>query len=482
MNTVAPPPARAAEEDPALASTTTLASQVGAALSAPEARAADALRSGFELMLEKLGQRQTAPAQLQGNLFEYIEAARFNASAARQGSPLHAHVTAATPGQGTSKVDIEIRQGPDVVQRVQAKSSANHVRVAQAFSADEHYAGQQKLTNPENAAAVRRLAAKAGQRSGNIYAAGYRDTARNVTGELKAGGIRSGGTSHAEATEAAEHPRRYVAEQNLRGLSREVAVSARNAFVAGAVVTGAMSLMRNSLAVYRGQMSAQQAAGQVAQETLQGAVKGAAAGALGAGLRYTASALSVPGLSQGHVAAALAAGLIDTGVHIYAYARGEITAKALQHRLAHTGLNSITSVYYGSIGNALLGPAFGMVGGFAAYIMASHIYQVCYELDRRAQLATAEAERLTALAQEAIKSLQAQRADMENLLATRLQARRAELHAGLASIEAGLETGDHHSATLALAGFAELFGRQLPYARFDDFDAVMRDEDQSLKL
>lgn len=480
MPDVIPPP----QEDSSSSTSSTegfMAAQVGALASADDAHAADALRAGFQLMLKQLGNRQTPVEQLQGNFFEYIEAAKFNADAARKGSDLVAQVTDAIPGRGTDKVDIEIMQGRQVIKAVQAKSSGNHVWVTQKLSTDGHYQGQSKLTNPENAEAVRKLAQKASQSLGN-NADGYKDTTKKVAGELNAKGIRSGGTPHAEAVKAAENRQAYVAQQNLKALGREAAVSAVSAATAATIIGGSISLIKNGLAVKQGDLTVQQATARITQDVGKAGVKGATVGALSAGIRSGASAFKIPVLSQGNVAAALAAGLIDVGVNVYSYSKGEITSEVLTQRMANTGVSTLSGLYYGAAAEAVFGVFGGAIGGMGAYMVASYIYQVCRELDKRAQLAEQEADRVAALAGEAFRQMQMQRAELELLLENKLQTRHDELQSCLTAIDEGLTADDPQSTTLALSDFAQLFGRQLQYATFEEFDAFMQDEDKSLKL
>lgn len=99
------------------------ASQLGAASSADQAAATDAMRDGMNLFRQAAQNLENVNVeQSKGNLFEYIEAARFNTSATENGSNLVAEVTAAQ-GQPTAPADIVIKSGDEVVKEVQAKAS-----------------------------------------------------------------------------------------------------------------------------------------------------------------------------------------------------------------------------------------------------------------------------------------------------------------------------------------------------------------------
>ncbi|HYF76884.1 MAG TPA: hypothetical protein VD973_07125 [Symbiobacteriaceae bacterium] len=147
---------------------------------------------------------------------------------------------------------------------------------------DPKYHTMQKVTNPENVDRVRGLAERRGELQGSLKAEDYRDTARNVSGETRHGDVRSGGTSYQEARLAAEQPGRFAAWQEVQQVARETATQAAAAAATGAVIGGAISAMRNSLAVSRGEMSAGDAARATLTDAGRAAVRG---GATGAGVR-----------------------------------------------------------------------------------------------------------------------------------------------------------------------------------------------------
>ena len=151
--------------------------------------------------------------QQKGNLFEYIEAAKFNADAAGKGMSARAVVTDVYD-QGAA-ADILIKEGGKVQKEVQAKfvkSSNKDVENSAARSVfdqaggqkghwgkykgmdrlirkDEHYNAEGSMLDE-----AKKLA-KSRAESGSIHAEDFKDVHEHLTDELHYGDASSGGTT-----------------------------------------------------------------------------------------------------------------------------------------------------------------------------------------------------------------------------------------------------------------------------------------------
>ena len=103
----------------------------------------------FREVAEK--KRNVAFDQAKGNLFEYIEAAKFNTEAAKQASELKAVVTDSV-GRPHDAADIEIMKDGAVVRQVQAKFSDSQNAAADSvfMQKRDKYAGMQRLIRKED--------------------------------------------------------------------------------------------------------------------------------------------------------------------------------------------------------------------------------------------------------------------------------------------------------------------------------------------
>ena len=211
----------------------------GSELASTEAAASDELRKGMERFLDA-SDSKVKPPWLKGNLFEYIEAAKFNADAARKGVDLEAVVTAAD-GRPQDETDIEIIRKSDgtIVDKVQAKAGGRNYE-AYGLSHPRND-GMTKLVPKDH---VERVKETGHWVSKPDDPRNYRNTAASVTGELKREGASSRGTWYDELEGATKNPKSYASRLELGQAGREIAVTAGSAAAAGAVMGGAMSLVR----------------------------------------------------------------------------------------------------------------------------------------------------------------------------------------------------------------------------------------------
>ena len=372
-------------KDSSLRGATTFgAGAVGAASSSAEAAAADVLREGMELLLRRTGGTALPTGQLKGHLLEYIEAARFNDRAAPARSDLQARVTAAE-GRPHALADIEIVDGGQVVKEVQAKASERAEWIA-SQQADPRYADMDRLVPKDQADRVREISQRRTTTlgiEGDPRTGDWRESSDRIKGELTQGDVRSGGTSTEELEFAAESPRMFAAVEEARAVGREAAAAAGPAAAAGVVLGGMISVVRNGGAYRRGEIDARQAATNVARDAAGSGLRGGATGVAGVAIRHAAHKAGLPTLAKSNVASAVAASLIEAGITVYDYAKGDISPAEAAERLGNNGCSTLAGIYTGATAGAIFGP----VGSVAGYMLSSSVYQSSIAVQRDAGLA-----------------------------------------------------------------------------------------------
>lgn len=431
----------------------------------------------FRVAAEKLN--AVNPKISQGNLFEYIETAKFNADAAAKGSSLKAVVTAAN-GDPHGAADILIKNRGCIVEEVQAKSMNRTSNLTNAVS-DSKYRGMQKLVPDGEASRVRELASKRAQ-TGTLKAQDYHDTTQNVTDKLKSGQVASEGTSYQENLWAAKNPKLYATVTEAKYVAKEASVTGANAAVAGFVISGAISGVKNGIAACQGKMTLEAAVAQTAQDATQSGLRSGVTGVGSTVIRYGATKAGIKALAKSNVAVGVAAGVIDISASVYSFAKGEITPEELVERVGQTGTCTTYSLYAGAAAGAVFGPVGAVVGSMAGYLVAASVYQSATAIFKEARLAEAEAERVIALCEQACKAMAAERREFERLFAASFQERCAQFEACFTAIEAGLTANKPELATQSLGDFAALFGKKLQFENFEEFDEFMMDSDQTLIL
>lgn len=423
--------------------------------------------------------RRVPLEQRQGNLFEYLEAAKYNRNAALQGSPCRAHVNHAN-GAPHSPADIEIRRGTRIVRQVQAKLCRRPAHTTHQIS-NPKYRGMQKLVARDQAEQVRGLAGRRAA-TGTLKADDYTDTVQNVTGELHAEGVSSGGTSYEEAARAAKEPRLYAALTELNSVAREAAVTAGHAAAAGALVGGAISLVENALAVSRGEVSTRQAARNVARDGARAGGRGGATGGVTVVVRYGAAKAGLKVLAKANVAAAIVAGALDVTTVAFRFVRGEISVEDAAEQLGQNGASTLSGFYTGAVAGAAFGPAGVLVGSLVGYMVAAQVYQSCAAILRKGRLAVAASARALAVAEAACREMEQRRLEFAREAKAVLQEQRQQFSDCFSSIEASLAADDPTETARALAHLADIFGYTLPHSTFAEFDLFMVAEDAPLVL
>lgn len=443
------------------------AGQAGALGAAPQAEATDAILEGMRGFAE-MWQRVQAklPATRRGHLFEAIVAARENAAAAAAGSAERLHVTH-LEGDHTAEADLVRRVGGEQVGAAQAKFSALGPKRLAEMVSDPKYHGMDRYVPADRADAVReelrRLAESA---TDPQRAAEYRDALAH---------IKDHDTTLIDVHRADRHPTAFRMATELRAVAQEAGTAAAYGAAGGAIVGGAVSGVRNWIAYARGEIDGRQWAATTAKDSARAAVKGAGAGAGGAVIRYGAAKAGLTGLAKSNVATAMAAGVIDIGVTTMAYVRGEISGEVARDRMVTTGVATMGGMYSGYLARLLVAsnPA-AAAASVAGYWLASSIYQACRAIQQEAELAKAEADRVEALCAAAERALKEQQAEFERLFDERMAERRRAFARCFAAIDRGMRGNRFDETTDALADLALLFGRELEYGAFGDFDRTMR--------
>lgn len=426
--------------------------------------------------------------QAKGNLFEYIEAAKFNRNSANQGSTLSAVVTD-TVGRPHDAVDIEIMQGDKVVRQVQAKFSDSQHAAADtvAMQRQAKYHGMQRLIRKEENYVdsstgettsllhkAKSLAEERASHDGNIYQAEYQDVAENITDELHHGGVTTGGTTLEEVRSAYDNPEAYSTAFERRQVRTEMKTTAANMAAASMVTGGVVSGISNMFAVFSDEKELAQALADVGADVIHSGVRGGATGALSTAIRYKGIKAGSALLSDSMAATVMAGGMIDGGVALYSYARGDINAEQLRDELVDTTAKAATTIYFTKAVTAIMGTSVSPFVPMAVYTTASYVMTCTREIIRNAKLNTEEYERLTAILEESTRAANEAHKEFKEHVAHCVEAQRVMLDQFIESFEYNINTGENYDqALLTIVNFANQAGIALQHVDFDDFSKAM---------
>lgn len=466
---------------------------VGDFMSQNSHNATDAMIEGMDLFRNKAGSvANVGFDQAKGNLFEYIEAAKFNADASMKNAEVKAFVTDAL-GDPHAAADILIKKGNKTVQEVQAKvsetfkdgrpSSASDSVAYQAGAQSGHwgkYHGMQRLIRKdENYNSEGSLLdeakkiAKARGDSNGIYADEYKDVYENLTDELQYEDVKSGGTTIEELRDAYDDPKKYSQSLEYRQLAVDIVNTSKNMAKAGAVSNGIVSGVKNTFLFLKDEKELGEALKDIGVDTVKGGIRGGVTGALSTSVRYAGSKAGIGILSDSSAAAAIAGGMIDGGVAVYSYARGEITGEELQKQLVDTTVKSVSTVYF----TKAIGVALGVSNPFipmAVYTAASCVVSCIRSVIENAKLNAAEYERIRCLLDESTELIEQYRVELNRFMESCEKKQRDAMEVLLNSFDYNLETGENYDqAIYSIVQFAECTGMELQHADFSEFKDTM---------
>ncbi len=440
-------------------------------------------------------QNGTFDAQ-KGNLFEYIEAAKFNTDAALKGMSAKAIVTDTyDPG---AAADILIKDHDVIKKEVQAKfvqSSSNGHDTSAAKSVYDQaggqkghwgkYDGMDRLIRKddhynENGSLLdeAKKLSKARAESDGIYADYYRDVHEHLTDELKYDKASSGGTTIEEVREAYDSPEKYARKYEHKQVAAEMKCSAANMAKASFVTTGIVSGVTNMFDVFQDKKELSEALADIGADAVKGGIRGGTTGVVSTAIRYQGVKSGSALLSDSTAATVMAGGIIDGGVALYSYARGEISAEELKEQIVDTTAKAATTIYFTKAVTAVMGKAVNPFIPMAVYTTASYVVTCTREIIKNANLNAEEYERMAAVLQESTRQMNEYHEEFKKHIAKCEAKQRKMFDRFIDSFEYNLETGENYDqALMAIVQFADEAGIALQHANFNEFQNAMRSQE-----
>jgi hypothetical protein len=464
---------------------------VGSQIGSPYQDSTDAMIEGMARTYEEY-ERQGLNPNKHGNLFEFIERAKFNADAAlKQKGDLSVEVSAAPVSDLIQKdvhspTDTVVMQNGQVRALIQNKDIANDYQAIKDL-AQEKYDGMDLVVPSDKIDDYINQAKKMADDNPELRDK-YLSVVDRLSGETEYGGVTSGGTTSQETRHAADDPEGYIDSQIQDKFGEELMVNAGAAAVAAGVIQGSISTAKNIAKVFSGELSKSEATKIIARDAGKGIVHGAAIGGLGSVIRFTAeksmsSGVLSEGLSQGNIATAVAAGAIQTGFYVYKYAKGEVSSEVLMGSLAKTGFSTSYGIFFGTAIKAVVGSAgAATIAATAGFFIANYAYDTINTVLKEAKLAEEEAQKLISLNDEVVKTLESERLVFQSEMQKYLGNRQHSLDNMFANYDKGLRAGNTQTVINSLASFASTWGKELKFSRFEDFNDLMNDDTAALAL
>ncbi|MCR4693614.1 MAG: hypothetical protein K5664_07015, partial [Firmicutes bacterium] len=314
--------------------------------------------------------------------------------------------------------------------------------------------------------------------SGGIYSDEYNDVSKNLVDELtddtKGGsGIKSGGTTLKEVEDATKNPEKYARQFERQQYTKEIVNTSANMAAASAVTAGIVSSVQNAFEVIKNKKDLDEAIKDVGVTVVKSGARGGITGALSSLLRIGGSKTEIPLLADSSSATVIAAGIIDSGVAIYEYARGEIDSKQLLEQIQDTAIKSTTTIYFTKAATLIYGASNPFIP-MAIYSVANYVVASTREIIKNAKLNAAEYDRLAKLSDEATALVKDFRMQLIEQMTNYEQAQKQQTTKLLNDFDSAMHSGNNCDAAIfAILDFASVTGIALQHTNFNDFSKAM---------
>ncbi|MBQ7568021.1 hypothetical protein IJT17_04375 [bacterium] len=286
--------------------------------------------------------------------------------------------------------------------------------------------------------------------------------------------LRKSSVSQEEAVYAREHPELSTAKDIAKLSHRAGLETAKSA----AVIGGSVSIVKNCVALVKGDIEPEDAIVNVAKETGTAAAIGYGTGYAGAALKgamQNAKSAYVRTLAKTNLPATVVAVAVSATKILTRFFKGEIDGVQCLEDLGQEGAGMLSSAMFSVIGQALIPiPVVGgLVGGMVGYAFSSACYGVLTESLKNAKLAREERERVEKACSEHIAMIRQYRENMEAIISQYLVGSMDVFREAFFGIKNALAIGDVDWFIDSANGITEQFGGTVPFTDMNDFDCKM---------
>ena len=286
--------------------------------------------------------------------------------------------------------------------------------------------------------------------------------------------LRPSKVTRKEAIEAAEAPKISTAK-SMAKISHKAGVKTAET---AALVGSCASLVRNVVAMCKGEVGADEALMNVAKDTAQSAAVGYATGFAGSALKGTmqnSKSEYIRALSKTNLAGTVVSVAVGASKTIARYLNGEIDGTKCLEDLGEQGTGMIASSMFAVIGQATIPiPVVrGLIGGMVGYALSSATYGILLGSLQGEKKAHEERIAIEKACEEQIKMIREYRAQMNKIIEEYLSDAMEIFNESFSGIKDALAIGDIDLFIESANNITASLGGNKPFETMDDFNNKM---------
>lgn len=290
--------------------------------------------------------------------------------------------------------------------------------------------------------------------------------------------LRKSTVSENEAMFARMHPELSTAVDVVNIAHRAGVNTAKS----GVVIGGSVSIVKNLVAICKGDIESEEAVKNVLQDTAQNAIVGYGTGAVGAtlkGIMQNSKSSCLRTLAKTNVPGTVVSATIALGSTLTRYFKGEIDTLMCLEELGEKGTAMISSAMFSVIGQVSIPiPVIGgMIGGMLGYSISSATYGILTSTLKQEQLAHEQRVMIEKTCEEHIKLIRQYRQEMEEIVNQYLSDSMDCFRESFSGIKNAFALGDIDWFIESANSITKQFGGKPNCSSMDEFEKMMNSDD-----
>ena len=245
-----------------------------------------------------------------------------------------------------------------------------------------------------------------------------------------------------------------------------------------AIIGGSVSIVKNIVSVYKGEIDPDDAVVDVAKDTFSTAISGYSTGFVGSavkGAMQNSQSQYVRILSETNVAGTIVSVSVSAVKTMKRYFEGEIDGVECMETLGEEGSGMLSAAMFSVIGQATIPiPVVGgLIGGMLGYAISSATYSILTQSLREEKYAYEQRIEIERVCTEHIRLIQRYRSEIEKIINEYLVSSMQIFLNSFKSMKDALAIDDVDWFIESANTITENFGGKAAFSDFEDFDSKM---------
>ena len=294
--------------------------------------------------------------------------------------------------------------------------------------------------------------------------------------------VRQSVVTSDEAIFAREYPYLSTA-QDMMHIAHTAGIQAAEF---GAIIGGSMSVVQQTVALLKGEVTGKEAAINIGKTTVKRAGQSYAVGVGGTllkGVMEQASSAGLRGASMTGLPQAMVQVGITSSQVLYRYCTGQIDGNTCVQELSLQSANMLAASLFAGIGQVVIPIPIvgGMLGAMAGYSMSSAMFGMLQQVFREEGIAINQRQELETACAQYVAQMKAYREQFESAINTYFSHEKEQFQQVFTGMQDGIKVNDTQWVLDMGNRIIACFGGTVTYKNQEEFDALMA-SDESLRI